>query len=103
MVDVAFFVGAVLDGWAIDGGDFRTCPLNWPASRNIATEKVEQHEQLMGEFETKYTEFKNHCFEMQHNFFRAVEEHEEGYFNSLAQLAQVRCIHSSNRWAHFVG
>ncbi|CAM9309546.1 unnamed protein product [Scytosiphon promiscuus] len=50
--------------------------------------EVEQHEQLMGEFETKYTEFKNHCFEMQHNFFRAVEEHEEGYFNSLAQLAQ---------------
>ncbi|CAM9371112.1 unnamed protein product, partial [Hapterophycus canaliculatus] len=32
--------------------------------------EVEQHEQLMGEFETKYTEFKNHCFEMQHNFFR---------------------------------
>lgn len=51
--------------------------------------QVEQHEQLMGEFEIKYTEFKNHCFEMQHNFFRAVEEHEEGYFNSLAQLAQV--------------
>ncbi|CBN75927.1 Protein phosphatase 1, regulatory subunit, and related proteins [Ectocarpus siliculosus] len=50
--------------------------------------EVEQHEQLMGEFETNYTEFKNHCFEMQHNFFRAVEEHEEGYFNSLAQLAQ---------------
>eukprot|EP00903_Cladosiphon_okamuranus_P006381 g6246.t1 len=50
--------------------------------------EVEQHEQLMGEFEVKYTEFKNHCFEMQHNFFRAVEEHEEGYFNSVAQLAQ---------------
>ncbi|CAN0318801.1 unnamed protein product, partial [Ectocarpus sp. 4 AP-2014] len=50
--------------------------------------EVEQHEQLMGEFETNYTEFKNLCFEMQHNFFRAVEEHEEGYFNSLAQLAQ---------------
>lgn len=48
----------------------------------------------MGEFEIKYTEFKNHCFEMQHNFFRAVEEHEEGYFNSLAQLAQVTCIHT---------
>lgn len=55
--------------------------------------QVEQHEQLMGEFETKYTEFKNHCFEMQHNFFRAVEEHEEGYFNSLAQLAQVPHTH----------
>lgn len=43
----------------------------------------------MGEFESNYTELKNHCFEMQHNFFRAVEEHEEGFFNSMAQLAQV--------------
>ena len=50
---------------------------------------MEQHEQLMSEFENNYTEFKNHSFEMQHTFFRAVEEREEGFFNSLAQLAQV--------------
>ena len=43
----------------------------------------------MSEFENNYTEFKNHSLEMQHNFFRAVEEREEGFFNSLAQLAQV--------------
>lgn len=58
-------------------------------SVTMTTNQVEQHEQLMGEFEGKYTELKNHCFEMQHNFFRAVEEHEEGFFNSMAQLAQV--------------
>lgn len=52
-------------------------------------DKVEQHEQLMSEFEGKYTELKNHCFEMQHNFFRAVEEHEDAYFNSVGHLAQV--------------
>ncbi|CAM9261125.1 unnamed protein product [Ascophyllum nodosum] len=52
--------------------------------------QVEQHEQLMGEFETNYTELKDHCFEMQHTFFRAVEEHEEGFFSSIMQLAQAR-------------
>lgn len=49
----------------------------------------------MGEFEGKYTELKNHCFEMQHNFFRAVEEHEEGFFNSVTQLAQVNAPNST--------
>lgn len=55
----------------------------------MSDHQVEQHEQLMSEFEGNYTELKNHCFELQHNFFRAVEEHEEAFFNSVGQLAQV--------------
>lgn len=46
----------------------------------------------MSEFETKYNELKNHSFEMQNNFFRAVEEHEQAFFNSVGQLAQVRAV-----------
>lgn len=61
-------------------------------TRNYGVTQVEQHEQLMGEFEGKYGELRNHCFEMQHNFFRAVEEHEEAFFNSMGQLAQARTV-----------
>lgn len=60
------------------------------AVNRFVTFQVEQHEQLTGELENNYTELKNHCFEMQHAFFRAVEEYEEGFFGSMAQLAQVR-------------
>lgn len=72
----------------------------------MTASQVEQHEQLMNEFDKKYTELKNHCSEMQHNFFRAVEEHEEGYFNSLTQLAQVsrrslRNIYETRGQGHF--
>lgn len=43
----------------------------------------------MNEFEIKYTELKNESLELQHAFFRAVEEHEEAFFNSTGQLAQA--------------
>ncbi|CAM9890908.1 unnamed protein product, partial [Chrysoparadoxa australica] len=50
--------------------------------------QVEQHTELLNEFEGKYSELRNQCYELQQSFFRACEEHEENYFTAVGQLAQ---------------
>ncbi|CAM9289298.1 unnamed protein product [Phaeothamnion confervicola] len=55
---------------------------------DLELHQVEQHEQLLGEFETAFGELRAQCFELQQTFFRSVEEHEEHLFAAAGQLAQ---------------
>lgn len=56
------------------------------ALMDLEMRQVEQFEDLMGEFETKFTEIKLSCLEGQQSYFRVVEEHENNYTRDLMQL-----------------
>merc|ERR1719198_2483516 len=48
--------------------------------------QVEQCEELIGEFETKYFEVKQSCLEGQQAYFRRLEDHETNFIRMLSLL-----------------
>ena len=53
---------------------------------DLEMRQVEQCEEIIGEYETKYFEIKQACLDGQQNYFRLVEEHENNYTRDLMQL-----------------
>ena len=56
------------------------------ALMDLEMRQVEQFEDLMSEFENKFSEIKSSCLEGQQSYFRVVEEHENNYTRDLMQL-----------------
>lgn len=53
---------------------------------DLEMRQVEQCEEIIGEYETKYFEIKQACLDGQQSYFRLIEEHENNYTRDLMQL-----------------
>ena len=54
--------------------------------KDLEMRQVEQCEELIGEFETKYFEVKQSCLEGQQAYFRRLEDHETNFIRMLSLL-----------------
>ena len=53
---------------------------------DLEMKQIERFEDMMNQFENKYTELKLACLEGQQTYFRLLEEHENNYTRDLMQL-----------------